>query len=154
MSAQLGARTQAIIVLAMVATLGALLGILGDRLLTQRNTMEVPAAGPGMMGGPPRGGPPPGRGMQGGNQLRYAEWLGDVLELTREQRATIDSLVVAGAEEVRALRQEMEPKLREVARQTRVSIDQVLTTEQRQQLRALRQERLRALRPNQPRRGG
>ena len=153
MSAQLGARTQAIIVLALVATLGALLGILGDRLLSRRNTTDVPAAGPGMIGGPPRGGQP-GRGMQAGNQLRYAEWLGDVLELTPEQRATIDSLVVAGAEEVRTLRQEMEPKLREVARQTRVSIDQVLTVEQRQQLRALRQERLRALRPNQPRRGG
>jgi hypothetical protein len=57
---------------------------------------------------------------------------------------------------VRQLTAEVQPRFRQIAEQTRARIDQVLTDEQRVELRRIRQERLRQerrLRMGEPRSG-
>jgi hypothetical protein len=140
MKLELSPRAQAIIVLALVAVCSAMVGILADRLLAQQSAgvavprVEGPSRGPG--GGP--GGP----GGLGG-QLRYIELLGEQLALTERQQGAIDSIVAEQRQRVHALQQEIQPRFRQIAEQTRASIDRVLTDSQRQQLRQLRQERAR-----------
>lgn len=144
MRLQLSARLQAIIVLALVATFGALAGILADRRLARPPVAEAPAQLP--MRGPPGGGPA-GPGGMGAGQLRYIEALSEQLELTPAQRAAIDSIVAEQRHRVHELQQEVQPRFRQIAEQTRIRIDQVLTDAQRQEMRRLRQARLRQERP-------
>jgi|SRR5687768_796452 len=158
MSVRMSVRAQAAIVLALVATLGALLGILGDRLLAQPRPPATepapPALGqePGPMAAqPPRPGQRPPRGP------RFAERLSDELNLTEAQRAAIDSILAEQGARVRALNAEVQPRFQQIAEQTRTRIDQVLTDEQRTELRRIRQARIRQerlLRMGEPRQPG
>lgn len=131
-----GPRAQAGIVLALVATLGALLGILGDRLVAQQREA------------PPAMEPPPGRtpGMMRPEMVRgYGQQLARHLDLTDGQRAQIDSILMQERLRVRELNREFQPRFRAVARQTRERVEAVLTPEQRARLGELRTERMRRI---------
>jgi Spy/CpxP family protein refolding chaperone len=139
MSARLGVRGQAIVVLALVAALGALLGIMFDRLLAQQDTTVSarPVTDAGPIARPVR------PGALGRGPLRFAERLGAELGLTPAQRAAIDSIMAEERARVRELTAEVQPRFRQIAAQTRARVDQVLTDEQRAELRRIRQERAR-----------
>jgi Spy/CpxP family protein refolding chaperone len=137
-----GARTQAIVLLLLVATAGALAGVVGDRMLTDRGgssrAWDAPRAGPAP-GGPWR--------WEARPDERYGERLGVSLELSAAQRAAIDSIVAQQQARVQALTDEIQPRFRAIAEEARGSIEDVLTPEQRERLRGLREERLRGMRP-------
>ncbi|CAN5636233.1 hypothetical protein BH23GEM10_BH23GEM10_02500 [soil metagenome] len=143
---QLSPRAQAVLVLAFVAATGALVGIAGDRLVAQQNdpadtwTEDMPDRrasarardehGPMHMPAGPIG-----------MDVRYAERLGTMIDLSPEQQTAIDSIVVQGRRRVRDLTLELEPRCREIATQTRQRVEEVLTAEQVAQLRTMRQQR-------------
>jgi Spy/CpxP family protein refolding chaperone len=125
-------RAQAILVLALAATLGALIGILGDRFLAGRHAdarMTVERSGP------PRGALIPG--------MRYSEGLAARLDLTSEQRARIDSILADNRVRARELSSQFQPQFRALAEDTRDRVEAVLTLEQREQLSTMRQQRMR-----------
>jgi Spy/CpxP family protein refolding chaperone len=153
MSVRMSVRAQAVTVLALVATLGALLGILGDRLLAQPRPPATEPAPP-VMGPPPMAAPSPRPGQRPPRGPRFAERLSDELNLTETQRAAIDSILAEQGARVRALNAEVQPRFQQIAEQTRTRIDQVLTDEQRAELRRIRQARIRQerlLRMGEPR---
>lgn len=143
MRPSLGPRAQVVLILALVATLGALLGILGDRFVAARRAAETPL----MMGRTPpmRGGPTQG--------ARYGESLATRLDLSAEQRARIDSILAEDRVRARELTRQFQPQFRQLAEQTRERVEAVLTPEQLEQLRTMRQQRVRRrgdLRPGGP----
>ncbi|HSJ24958.1 MAG TPA: hypothetical protein VK929_09840 [Longimicrobiales bacterium] len=142
MKLNMGTRTQAIVLLLLVATSGALAGVVGDRLLVDRARAERTV--PGSQGDPMPGGP---WRWEARPDERYAERLGQSLELTEVQRARIDSIVERQQERVQELAAEMQPRFRAISEDARTSIEDVLTVEQRQRLRRLREERMRVMRP-------
>jgi hypothetical protein len=136
-------RIQAAALLALVALLGALAGVLGDRMLThyaqERNGTAVAF----------RPGRPPGAGVWRWEPRpagRYADLLATRLELSPEQRTEIDRVLAEEQARVRELTREVGPQFRAIAEQTRQRVEVVLTDAQREQLRALRQERMRGRR--------
>lgn len=142
------ARTQAIVLLALVATSGALAGVVGDRLLRERP--DPPAAHTArpdadtddpqdLRGGPWR--------YEARPMPRYGERIARTLDLSAEQRAAIDSIVAQEQVRVRALTAEVQPRFRAIAEETRERIEEVLTAEQRDRLGELRSERMRGMRP-------
>lgn len=134
----LGPRAQAALVLAFVAVLGALIGILGDRMVAQQRVDSTPDVT--MRNTMPRRGtgPPRGPGM-----ARFADQLGARLDLSADQRAAIETIIAEEQQRVRALTDEFQPRFRLIAQQTRERVDSVLTPAQREQLRALRRQRTR-----------
>jgi Spy/CpxP family protein refolding chaperone len=141
-----GPRVQAAVLLLLVAASGALAGIVGDRLLTDRQRTaalrpDAPAALP--PGGPWR--------WEARPEARYAERLGDALDLTPVQRAAIDSIVAEEQVRVRELTEQVRPRFREIASETRDRIEELLTAEQRETLRSLREDRMRTMRRGDPR---
>jgi Spy/CpxP family protein refolding chaperone len=147
MKTNLAPRARAVILLLLVATSGALAGIVGDRLVADRAAATAgaaPAAGPmPPAGGPWRWEPRPER--------RYAERLGDALELTAAQRTAIDGIIAEEQARVRELSAEVEPRFRAIAEETRQRVEDVLLPEQRERLRALREERIRTRQGTEPR---
>ena len=129
----LGPRAQAVLVLALVGTIGALLGILGDRIIAQRSA-EMPGEGPRLS---------QSRGMM--PAMRYSDRLADRLNLTADQRVRIDSILAEERIRARELAQEFQPQFRSLAEQTRMRVESVLTAEQREQMRAIRQQRARRM---------
>lgn len=125
----LSPRAQAVLILAFVATLGALLGILGDRVLASRRASSPP---PAEWTPPPRGGMMPGG--------RYGEGLATRLDLSASQRAQIDSILAEDRVRARELTRQFQPQLRQLAEATRARVEAVLTPEQLEQLRAMRQQ--------------
>jgi Spy/CpxP family protein refolding chaperone len=127
-------RVQAVVLLLLVATAGAVAGIVGDRLVTDR-TDPAPAS-EGL-----RSAPMPGAGpwrWEARRDMRYGERLSSDLGLTPDQRAAIDSIVRDQQQRVRALTAEVEPQFRAIAEQTRGRVEAVLTPEQRSLADALR----------------
>lgn len=139
----LGARGQAVLILALVAAVGALLGILGDRYVAARRAADtVP---PMQRVGSPGGGMLPG--------MRYGDGLASRLDLSDEQRTRIDSILADNRVRALELTSRYQPQIRQLAEETRRSVEAVLTPEQRAQLRELRQQRMRArpdMRPDRP----
>jgi hypothetical protein len=136
-----GPRSQAMALLLLVATSGALAGVVGDRLISDRT---APAAAPEPTAGeeyPVAGGPWRLEARPAG---RYAERLGAALELSPQQQAAIDEIVAEQQARVQELTAEVQPRFRAIAEHTRGRIEDVLTTEQRERLRTLRSERMRA----------
>ena len=134
MKLPLGPRAQAVLVLALVGTIGALLGILGDRVIAQRSAAtsgEVPRMSQR------RGGMMPA--------MRYSDRLADRLNLTADQRVRIDSILAEERIRARELAQEFQPQFRALAEQTRMRVESVLTAGQREQMRAMRQQRARRM---------
>lgn len=148
MRLNLAPRVQAIVLLLLVATAGAVAGIVGDRLVSDRQ--DPPPLRSGTRGMP---GPAPWR-WEARPDARYAERLSSVLELSAAQRAAIDSIVADQQQRVRELTLEVQPRFRAIAQQTRGSIEDVLTAEQKERLRELREERVRTLRRDRRERHG
>jgi Spy/CpxP family protein refolding chaperone len=142
----LGPRVQAVVLLLLVATSGALAGIVGDRLLTDRQ--DTATVRPDTRAAPPLGGP---WRWEARPEARYAERLGDALDLTPVQRAAIDSIVAEEQVRVRELTEQVRPRFREIASETRDRIEELLTAEQRETLRSLREDRMRTMRRGDPR---
>jgi hypothetical protein len=143
MNPNLSTRAQAIVLLLLVATSGALAGIVGDRLLLDRGSNERtqdPATQQ------PPGGEGPWR-WEARPDERYAERLAYSLELTEAQRLVIDSIVEVQQDRVQVLSQQIQPQFRAIADETRSSIEDVLTPDQRARLISLREQRMRTMRP-------
>jgi hypothetical protein len=151
----LSTRAQAIIVLALVAAVGALAGVLADRLIAQQRTAAVsqptmplrvpPGMGPRIGAGPGEGAAGPGARLRApaAAEMRYAERLSAMIELTPEQQLAIDSIMTEERRRVRELTEQLQPRFRQIAQETRARVEAVLTAEQREQMRALRRQRMR-----------
>jgi hypothetical protein len=149
MKLRLAARTHAIVLLALVATSGAVAGVVGDRLLSGRQVM--PPADPARDGAGAAAdaqdmGDVPWR-YEARPMPRYGERIARTLDLSAEQRTAIDSIVAQEQARVRALTAEVQPRFRAIATDTRVRIEEVLTAQQRDRLDELRSERMRGMRP-------
>jgi Spy/CpxP family protein refolding chaperone len=140
MRPNLAPRVQAVVLLLLVATAGAVAGIVGDRLISDR---QEPIPARDAVRGAPGAGP---WRWEPRTDVRYAERLSSVLELTAAQQQAIDSIVNDQQQRARALTAEVQPRFRAIAEQTRSSIEDVLTPEQRERLRGLREERVRTMR--------
>jgi hypothetical protein len=147
MRTNMAPRMQAGLLLLLVATSGVFAGVVGDRLMSGR--ADPPAAQPDTPPMPPMGGP---WRWEARPESRYADRLGDVLDLTPAQRAAIDSIVAEEQSRVRELTEEVQPRFREIAEQTRSRIEGLLTEDQRDALRELREERSRTMRRGDMRR--
>jgi Spy/CpxP family protein refolding chaperone len=133
----MSARTQAVVLLALVATSGALAGIVADRIITDRGAASADRRGP------------PGNGpwrWEARPDARYAERLTESLELTSAQGNAIDDIVAEEQVRVRQLTEEVQPRFRAIADDTRERIESVLTPEQRRRLGTLREQRMRMMR--------
>lgn len=69
--------------------------------------------------------------------------LSDRLKLTADQKAKVQEIFSDTREQIRAARQEMEPKMAEIRRQADGRLQTVLTPEQWQQFQRMRDERQR-----------
>ena len=140
--------------LALIAA-GVLSGIAIDRLVL------VPRMGGGGHGGP--GGMPPFGEMRGGRgggwgrggppdsvRRRMRDRFAEEFGLSATQRAQIDSLMAIQEPKFRALREKFAPAMDSVTQETRSGMDKILTTEQREKMKAAR-ERMREHRPGEPR---
>lgn len=139
----LSSRAQALLLLGLAAALGALLGIMGDRIISAQGSGPQERV---MSGPPPRGGMP--------SALRYTEGLAARLDLTAEQRAQIDSILAEERVRAREVTRRFQPQFRAIAQETRARVEAVLTPEQRAQLDSLRDQRMRRLDADRPRRDG
>jgi Spy/CpxP family protein refolding chaperone len=139
---RLSPRLQAILVLGLVAAVGALLGILGDRLVAQQRDARTVITG--------RPGPGPMSGMPGMGAVRYGDRLALRLDLTADQRVRIDSILAQEQIRIRELSRQFQPQFRAIAEQTRGRVEAVLTDEQRERLRDMREERMRRLGADRP----
>lgn len=149
MAMKLGAKAQAVALLLAVATSGAVAGVVGDRLLTDRSPATSPAPGPSAeppAGGPPGGGPGPWR-WEAQPGEGYAQRLAASLELTPTQQAAIDSIMDDQQDRLQELNREVQPRFRAIAQETREGIEAVLTDQQRARLQDLREQRMRVMRP-------
>lgn len=63
-----------------------------------------------------------------------------LLDLTAEQEEAIDSILAEQQRQVRAILSETRPQTRAILKETREQVDEVLTPEQREQLRELHRE--------------
>jgi Spy/CpxP family protein refolding chaperone len=143
MKLNLSTRTQAVVLLLLVATSGALAGVVGDRLLIDRSSGERSTARPAQQA-PTEDGP---WRWEARPDERYGERLAHSLELTDAQRAAIDSIVDVQQDRVQALAQEIQPQFHAIAAEARSSIEEVLTPGQRARLHSLRDQRMRAMHP-------
>lgn len=139
MRPNLAPRVQAVVFLLLVATAGAVAGIVADRLVSDR-----PEPPPARAVTPGATGPGPWR-WEPRTDARYAERLSSVLELSAAQQMAIDSIMADQQQRVRELTAEVQPRFRAITEQTRGRIEDVLTPEQRKRLRGLREERVRTL---------
>lgn len=84
---------------------------------------------------------------------RYGENLATRLDLSASQRARIDSILAENRVRARELTRQFQPQFRQLAEQTRERVEAVLTPEQLEQLRTMRQQRMRRrgdMRPGGP----
>jgi hypothetical protein len=153
---RLGPRAQAALVIVLVAASGVFAGVLVERLVAQqRAPAEAPLRVPsGMMERGPLG---PGAAMRPGQrgqerprgalraaaEARYAERLAVMLDLSADQQRTVDSIMTEQRRHVQALTAEVEPRFRAIAEETRERVEAVLSPEQLEQMRSMRQRRLR-----------
>jgi Spy/CpxP family protein refolding chaperone len=140
MKLSMSARTQAVVLLALVGTSGALAGVVGDRLLHERTAPAAGALPP--VGGPAVAGP---WRWEPRPDARYADRLARQLDLSTEQEAAITGIVAEEQVRVNELTRELQPRFRAIAEETRGRIESVLTPEQRERLRTLRAERTRVM---------
>jgi Spy/CpxP family protein refolding chaperone len=123
-------RILAALVLFFVALAGGLTAVVLDRFVLR------PPPGPRFhdLGRGP-GGRPPER--ERAARDHFAKELG----LTPEQRVRIDSLMDRQLKEIRAVREQVRPRLDSIVGQTRREIDAILTPEQRKKAQELAQRR-------------
>lgn len=129
----MGSRGVAALVLVLVAVAGVLGGIALDRVVL----LPQAAAARHMAGPMLHRRPVPQR------EDAFRARLARDLDLTGDQRRVIDSLMDIQLRELRALRDESQPRVESVIGRTRRAIDSVLTPEQRARVEELGEHRRR-----------
>ena len=81
------------------------------------------------------------RGMTRGGPGNRMDELAERLQLTVDQKTKVQEIFSDTREQLRAARQEMEPRMAEIRRQADGRLQTVLTPEQWEQFQRLRQER-------------
>jgi Spy/CpxP family protein refolding chaperone len=123
-------RVLAAVVLFLVAVTGGLTAVALDRFVFR----------PGPHGPPPFRGGPGGHRFEDGERVSR-EWLARELGLSPEQRVRIDSLMDRQLRQIRAVREQVEPRLDSIVASTRHQIDSVLTPAQREKAGSLARRR-------------
>ena len=127
------------VVLLLFTCVGALAGVALDRLVL------LPRGCVRLGGGPTHGGPgllheqSPER--QEATRQRFGARLARELELTPAQKIRVDSLLGRQMAELRNVRREVGPRLRQLMSSFRDSLDAVLTPAQRDKFREMRKRR-------------
>ena len=134
-------RMRAALLLALVALVGMLAGVLLDRAV-----LRARWGGWGRWHGPHAGYYEPG-GWRGTGR-RSTEWMARELSLTPEQRAAIDSIRARQRSRARQLMGNVQPQFRAITSETRAQIESVLTPAQRERFQALRRSPGRSRRVN------
>ena len=117
-------RLRAGVVIALIAVSSALAGAAVDRVVAQRMTHRHAPGGPGG----------PGRGSPEQDARRRSDMLDRMtkdLDLSASQRAGIDSVMQRSDSALRAIRTEMQPRLKQVFQGSRVEIEARLDSAQR-----------------------
>jgi Spy/CpxP family protein refolding chaperone len=83
------------------------------------------------------------RGLARGGQGNRIDELADRLQLTADQKSKVQEIFSDTREQLRAARQEMEPRMAEIRRQADGRLQTVLTPEQWEKFQRLRDERQR-----------
>ena len=81
------------------------------------------------------------RGLARGGQGNRIDELAERLQLSAEQKTKVQEIFSDTREQLRAVRQETEPRMDEIRRQADGRLQTVLTTEQWQQFQKVRDER-------------
>lgn len=115
-------RSVALLSVVAVFVVGAAIGIVGTHLFYAKR-FRPPDGPPGFMGG------------------SFIDRLDRHLELTADQRRRIDEILRQRREEAETFRRQMEPQLRELFEATEAGIEEILTPEQRERFRQLRETR-------------
>jgi len=123
-------RLLAALVLFLVAVAGGMAAVVLDRFV-----LRPPHGPPFHEFGRGPGGRPPER--ERAARDRFAKELG----LTAAQRVRIDSLMDRQLKEIRAVRQQVQPRLDSIVGETRREIDAILTPEQRKKAEEMAQRR-------------
>ena len=83
------------------------------------------------------------RGLAGGRQGNRIDELAERLQLTADQKTKVQEIFSDTREQLRAARQEMEPRMAEIRRQADGRLQTVLTPEQWEKFQRMRDERQR-----------
>ena len=83
------------------------------------------------------------RGLAGGRQGNRIDELAERLQLTADQKTKVQEIFSDTREQLRAARQEMEPRMAEIRRQADGRLQTVLTPEQWDKFQRMRDERQR-----------
>jgi Spy/CpxP family protein refolding chaperone len=138
----------AAVLLASAVAVGFLAGVAADRLLFAPRASyaaeQTPDAPRDTLRPPGRQGPGGDRttpGQHGPDGGRYLDVMARHLELTDDQRASVEEIVRAQEARMQEIARDTRPRMRAVAEDTRASIDSVLTDEQRTRFREMRRRR-------------
>jgi hypothetical protein len=115
-------RSTALLAVISLFLVGALVGVLGTHLFYLRHLRE------------------PGWLVKTGSRLLAAD-LRRQLDLTPEQQRQLDSILLDTQKDVRAVRREMMPRMLAVLDRSQSRIEGILTPEQRETFRRLRERR-------------
>jgi len=126
-------RLRAGLVIAAVVVASAIAGAAVDRNVVMRN---VRRGGGGGGWGPGRGGPPPE--MEARRRTEMLDRLTKELALTPAQRAGLDSVFQRTDSSLRAIRREMQPRLKQVFETSRAEMNARLDSAQRVKLASMR----------------
>jgi hypothetical protein len=148
-------RTAAAVVLTATIIVGALGGVVLDRSVLLPRHIGTPPRGPRTAGarGDGRGGG--GRGWPGQEQAMRDRFAAE-LNLSADQKVRFDAVMMRELLSLRATRDQVRPQMDSIVRETRASVDSILTAAQREQLRGLRDRNFFKLPypPGGPRGGG
>jgi Spy/CpxP family protein refolding chaperone len=125
-------RLRAGLVIAAVVVASAIAGAAVDRNVVMRNVRR----GGGGGWGPGRGGPPPE--MEARRRTEMLDRMTKELSLTPAQRAGLDSVFQRTDSSLRAIRREMQPRLKQVFEASRTEMNARLDSTQRQKLASMR----------------
>jgi hypothetical protein len=121
------------LVIAAVVVASAIAGAAVDRNVVMRN---VRRGGGGGGWGPGRGGPPPE--MEARRRTEMLDRMTKELSLTPAQRAGLDSVFQRTDSSLRAIRREMQPRLKQVFETSRAEMNARLDSAQRVKLASMR----------------
>jgi Spy/CpxP family protein refolding chaperone len=124
-------RATALLILSLVALAAGLAGVALDRLVLLPRHAEWRGPGGDRPRDPMRHPSPHDR------ESEFRDRMARTLGLSDSQRVRIDSLMERQLLEVRAIREQAQPRLDSVIARTRSQIDAILTPEQRERARAM-----------------
>jgi hypothetical protein len=128
-------RLRAGLVIAAVVVASAIAGAAVDRNLVMRHVRDSRSPGRGGWG-PGRGGPP--AEMEARRRTEMLDQMTKELSLTPVQRAGLDSVFQRTDSSLRAIRREMQPRLKQVFETSRAEMNAHLDSTQRAKLASMR----------------